>query len=133
VVLAGALAAGAAQSADASDTTLERTFVRCVVQLRATHDPRKLEPALVRTVAAIRGESGSTARGRAAHKLAVRGFTWTLRGVRAELAFVRNDSGNVEAATRDARRAYNALEQGAGLLRRAGRLLGLRVGTLNGH
>jgi hypothetical protein len=133
VVLAGAVAASAAPAAGASNTTLTRTLARGVAQLRTFHDPHELEPRLARTLARLRQDEGSTARGRKARVLAVRGFTWTLRGVRAQLDLLVNDSGNVEAATRDAKRADGNLDNGAHLLRRAARLLGLRLGRLNGH
>src|SRR4051812_34158826 len=68
-----------------------------------------------------------------ARRLAIRGFEATLRGVEARIDFVENDSGNVAAATRDARRADLGLGAGARLLRAAGRLLEVRVGRLNGY
>jgi hypothetical protein len=133
MVLAGVLAASAVPAAAASDATVTRTLARGVAQLRTFHDPHELEPRLASTLARLRRDDGSSARGRRARVLAVRGFTWTLRGVRAQLDLLANDSGNVEAATRDAKRAYHNLDTGAELLRRAARLLGLRLGKLNGH
>lgn len=47
--------------------------------------------------------------------------------------FINNDSGNIEAATRDAKRADHYLNGGASRLRAAGRAFGLRIGKLNGR
>jgi hypothetical protein len=55
------------------------------------------------------------------------------RRVQAQLALIKNDSGNIEAAIRDAKRADRCLERGARLLRAAGRSFGIRVGKLDGR
>ena len=96
--------------------------------IRETHDYVRLRAELRATVARLRAADD-----RAGRQLALRGFEATLRGVQARIDFVTNDSGNVEAATRDSRRADLAFRQGARLLRRAGRLLDVRVGELNGY
>jgi hypothetical protein len=80
-----------------------------------------------------RPSSACARRGTTAGALALRGFEATLRGVQARINFHENDSGNIEAATRDARRANVELSRGAKLLRAAGRLLDTRVGSLNGY
>jgi hypothetical protein len=56
-----------------------------------------------------------------------------LRGVEAVIAFVENDSGNIAAATRDAKRADRFLKRGADQLRAAGRVLGTRIGDVDGY
>lgn len=63
----------------------------------------------------------------------MQGFAWTLKGIESRIDFVENDSGNIEAATRDAARADRALKRGASLLRAAGRVLGVHVPSLNGY
>ncbi len=73
-----------------------------------------------------------TAAVRRAKELAIQGFGSTLKGVESEIAFHENDSGEVAAATRDAARALRFLKRGARQLRAAGRILGVRVGTLKG-
>jgi hypothetical protein len=75
----------------------------------------------------------ATPAGRRARRLALAGFTWTLRGIESKRAFYENDSGNVAAATRDAMRELRSLTRGAKLLRAAGRALGVNVGTLAGY
>jgi hypothetical protein len=133
VVLAGALATSTATSAAASDATLERTFVRGVAHLRAPGAPKRLEVRLRRTLRLLREDHASTAAGRKGRSLAVEGFTWMRRRVQAQLALIANDSGNVEAAVRDAKRADRCLERGASLLRAAGRAFGVRVGKVDGR
>jgi hypothetical protein len=46
---------------------------------------------------------------------------------------MRNDSGNLSGATRDAMQTVHSRTQGAKLLRAAGRVLGLRLGSLDGY
>jgi hypothetical protein len=99
-----------------------------VAAIRETHDYVRLRAELRATVARLRAADD-----RAGRQLALRGFEATLRGVQARIDFVANDSGNIEAATRDSRRADLAFRRGAHLLRHAGRLLGVRVGPLNGY
>jgi hypothetical protein len=64
--------------------------------------------------------------------LAIQGFAWTLAGVDARLQITRNDSGNLEASSQDAKRADRELRKGAGFLRAAGRAAGISIGKLNG-
>jgi hypothetical protein len=99
-----------------------------VEAVRETHDYEALQARLETTIERLRATDDGEAR-----QLALRGFEATLRGVRARIAFVENDSGNVEAATRDSRRADAGLREGARLLRAAGRELGLAVHGLNGY
>jgi hypothetical protein len=133
VVVAGALATSTAAPAAASDTTLKRTFVRGIAQVRAPLAPARRDAELRRTLRRLRGDTPSTATGSRGRRLAVDGFTWMRRRAQAQLALIRNDSGNIEAAIRDAKRADRCLERGATLLRAAGRALGVRVGKLDGR
>jgi hypothetical protein len=117
----------------ASDASIERHLLRGVAQIRTTHDRTKLHAELRRTLANLRRDHGSTAAARRARRLAIEGFESTLRGIRSQLDFVENDSGNVAAATRDARRADRYLSKGANRLRAAGSTFGIRVGKLSGY
>ena len=113
-----------------SDTSVRRDLLRGVAQIRLTHDARKLQTELRRTLASLRRDRASTAAERRAKELATRGFEATLAGVQSQIDFYENDSGNIEAATRDALRADRSRARGARLLRAAGRALGLRIGSL---
>jgi hypothetical protein len=99
-----------------------------VAAIRGTPDYVALRAELGRTLRRLRATHDGQAR-----LLAIRGFEATLHGVQSRIDFVENDRGNIEAATRDARKADASLRRGAILLRAAGRLLGERVGKLNGY
>jgi hypothetical protein len=99
-----------------------------VEAIRKTHDYEALRAKLRTTIARLRATDDGEAR-----QLALRGFEATLRGVQKRIDFVENDRGNINAATRDAKLADAGLRAGARLLREAGRLLDVRVGTLNGY
>jgi hypothetical protein len=129
VTAAGLLAGPAA----ASDTSVKVALLHGVADIRSTHDVRKLDGQLVHVLGRLRSDRGTTAAGRTARALAISGLRWTREGLRARLDFIENDSGNVEAATRDARTADRRLKRGAALLRSAGRALGVRIGSLNGY
>ena len=115
-----------------SDTAVRTTLERGVAQIGEPQTAKQLHHDLERSLARLRRERASTANGRKARTLAIRGFTWTLRGVEARLEITRNDSGNLEASVRDAKRADRNMSRGAGFLRAAGRTLGIRIGKLNG-
>jgi hypothetical protein len=133
LVLAGTLATAAAAPADASDATLKRAFVRGVAQLRVPVAPARLDAQLQATLRRLLADRPSTGAGRRGRDLAVEGFTWMRRRVQAQLAIIRNDSGSVEAAIRDAKRADRCLARAAPLLRAAGRTFGVRVGKVDGR
>jgi hypothetical protein len=57
----------------------------------------------------------------------------TLKGVDAQLDFIENDSGNIETAVRDARRANRYRKRGANFLRAAGHAFGINLGKLRGY
>jgi hypothetical protein len=128
VVAAAALAILAGCGDSPKDGGLKAVFEDGVASIRATQDFEQLRAKLRRTIAGLR--STRDGEGRA---LAIRGFEATLQGVQSRIDFHENDSGNITAATRDARRANAWLERGATLLRAAGRLLDVRVGTLSGY
>jgi hypothetical protein len=98
-----------------------------------TRDRRKLHAELVRLVEHLRRAHATTASARRGRELALQGFEATLQGTRSQLDFIENDSGNVAAATRDAKRADHYLRLGATRLRAAGQALGVRIGELNGY
>ena len=111
-----------------SSGEVKAAFDDGVATIRATHDYEQLRGKLLSTIARLR-----STRDGAGRRLAIRGFEAMLRGNNSRIAFVENDRGNLEAATRDARRAGAGLKKGATLLRAAGRLLGRKVGTLDGY
>jgi hypothetical protein len=116
-----------------SDDAVRKTFRSGVAQIPSTPDPSRLQVKLKATIHDLeRGRARSTAsrRGRA---LALAGFRATLRGVETQLSMRIHDSGKLEAAVRDAKRADRYLNRGARLLRAAGRELGVRVGLVNGR
>jgi hypothetical protein len=104
-----------------------------ISDVERTHDMETLHARLLKTIARLRAVHESTASNRRARALALRGFEETLRGVDSRISLARNDSGKLEAAVRDAINADRALGAGARDLRAAGRVLGVRVGTLNGY
>jgi hypothetical protein len=112
---------------------LTKHLLRGVAQIRETTDKKKLHAQLAETVRSLRRDRSSKPTVRKARALAVQGFSATLKGVESELDFIENDRGNIEAATRDATRADRFRRRGATLLRAAGRVLGLRIGDLNGY
>lgn len=136
VLMPLALFTGCASSTPAASTSngeLRAALLRGVAQIRGTHDEVKLRVTVLHTLAHLRSVRASTPVDVGARRLAIRGFASTLRGIESRLAFAQNDSGNVEAATRDARRADRSLKEGANLIRAAGRRLGIEVGSLNGY
>lgn len=104
-----------------------------VAQVRDTHEKKKLRSALVQTLGKLRRDDAATTADRRGRALAIQGFTWTIRGIDSQIAFIENDRGNIEAATRDAKHAYSSLTRGANRLRAAGRVFGLQIGRLNGY
>jgi hypothetical protein len=118
---------------ETGDRSIRQDLVRGVRAIRTTHDRHRLHAELVRLVAHLRRFHGTTETARHGQELALQGFEATLKGTRSQLDFVENDSGNVAAATRDAKRADHYLRLGANRLRAAGRAFGLRIGELNGY
>ena len=116
-----------------SESRVERDLLRGVAQIRDTHDAKKLQTELRRTLASLRGDPASTEAERRARALGSLGFAATLGGLRSQIDFYENDNGNIEAATRDALRADRLRARGARLLRAAGGALGLRIGPLGGR
>lgn len=90
-----------------SETPMCRSGKTCsaVSEIRGTHDRKKLHAELVHLLAHLRRAHGTTASARRGREFALRGFEATLKGVRSQLDFSENDSGEVAAATRDAKRA----------------------------
>jgi hypothetical protein len=122
-VLAVVLGCGSSSSPSVRDE-----FVRGIEQIRGSHDVTNLHAQLGQTLANLRRSNAT--RGR---RLAIQGFAATLRGVQAQVDLIENDSGNLEAAVRDAAEADRYRTRGANLLRAAGRLLGIRVAELKGY
>jgi hypothetical protein len=131
--LAAASAVVIAGCGSASESTLEKHFRQGLEQIRTTNDKRQLRARLRRTVMRLRQDDARDADARTARERAIAGFHWTREALESEIAFVENDSGNLPVATRDAARGYHLRLRGARLLRAAGRLLGVDVGSLNGY
>ena len=102
------------------DASIGHHLLRGVAQIRATHDRKKLHAELTRVLASLHRDRGSTPAARRARELAIRGFESTLRGVRSQLDFSENDSGEVAAATRDAKRADRFMTRAMLSCQRAG-------------
>jgi hypothetical protein len=133
-LVALALVAGCGSSTskvEPPEASIKATVLRGVGQIRVMHDRRKLHAELIRIVASLRRSRAANAAGRQARRLAIQGFESTLQGTRSQLDFSENDSGNIEAATRDAKRADRYLKLGANRLRAAAQALGIRIGELN--
>ena len=116
-----------------ADLSIEQDLRRGVGEIRVTRDRKKLRAELVQLVAHLRRAHGTTASGRRGRVLALQGFEATLEGIRSQLDFIENDSGEVAAATRDAKRADHYLRRGANRLRAAGQVFGIHIGELNGY
>ena len=83
-----------------SSPSVRDEFVRGIEQIRGSHDAKKLHAQLGETLANLRRSNATPGR-----RLAVQGFAATLRGVKAQVELIENDSGNLEAAVRDAAEA----------------------------
>ena len=110
-------------------TSVKAEFVRGIEQIRGSRGAKELHSQLVQTLASLRRERSETP----GRRLAIQGFAATLQGVDAQIDLIENDSGKLEAAVRDSKRADRYRKLGANLLRRAGRAFGVRVGTLGGY
>jgi hypothetical protein len=117
----------------APDAKLKAVVSQGIAEIQTSHDAEQLRTRLLRTRVRLRALRGASAAGRRARVLASKGFGRMLCGVESRLSFANNDSGNVEAATRDAIRADRCFGTGAALLRAAARTLGFRAGRLNGY
>jgi hypothetical protein len=122
-VAAAALALLLVAGCGSSSSAVERDLDRGMAQIRTTHDAKKLRAELRDTLARLRRDHASGPEERRAQALAIRGFEATLTGLESLIAFYANDSGNIEAATRDALRANRNRAKGARLLRAARRAL----------
>jgi hypothetical protein len=125
-VVAALLALVLVAGCGSSSSAVERDLRRGMAQIRNTHDAKKLRTELRGTLARLRRDRASDPAERRARALAIRGFEATLAGVQGRIDFVDNDSGNIEAATRDALRADRGMAKGARLLRAAERALDAR-------
>ena len=131
-----ALVSGCGSSAPTpgpADRSIEQDLLRGVREIRTTHDRKTLRVELVHLLAHLRRLHGTTETARRGRELALQGFEATLEGTQSQLDFVENDSGEVAAATRDAKRADHYLRRGANRLRAAGQVFGIQIGELNGY
>ena len=132
-LLASAAIAVVVAGCGSSESSLEQHFRRGIENVRTTHDKKKLHARLERTLANLRRDRAENATARKAKRFASAGFRSTLAGLESQIAFVDNDRGNPPIAARDAARGYHLRLVGARLLRRAGSLLGVSVGSLDGY
>jgi hypothetical protein len=116
-----------------ADVSVKQDLLRGVEEIQSTHDRQRLDAQLGRIIASLRGERGSTAVVEQARQMALLGFVLTQKGVRSQIDFSENDSGEVAAATRDARRADRFLGRGANRIRIAGLAFGIRIRKLDGY
>ena len=129
LLLLALLAAGCGSSRRApSSDELTAVITRGISQIEGTHDMEALRLQLRRQIRRTRDAPATTSADRRARHLALRGFEETLHGVAHRLSFSNNDSGNIEAATRDAVSADRFFARGMTLLRAAARVLGLHEG-----
>jgi hypothetical protein len=124
----GALLLVGCGSTKAADGAIKDTFALGLTQIRTSQSDRTLQVKLARTIEQLRGERGSPGA-----MLAIRGFTWTLRGIEARLEITKNDSGNLPASVQDAKRSDRDLNRGVELLRAAGKDLGVQIGRIEGR
>jgi hypothetical protein len=116
-----------------ADRSIEQDLLRGVREIRTTHDRKTLRVELVHLLAHLRRLHGTTETARRGRELALQGFEATLVGTQSQLVIVENNSGEVAAATRDAKRADHYLRRGANRLRAAGQVFGIQIGELNGY
>ena len=109
-----------------SSSAVERDLRRGMTQIRITHDAKTLRAELRGTLAKLERDPASGSAERRAQALAIRGLEATLTGLESLIDFYDNDSGNIEAATRDALRANRFRARGARLLAAARRVLANR-------
>ena len=117
--------------ASASDETVRQSFR---AGLAATHPGEFHARArlVTRTLERLRHDHATAATGREARRLAIGGYLWALWGLRAQIAFLEHDSGEVAMAARDAAHADLCWIRAAKRLRAAGKALGVPVGLVNG-
>lgn len=127
------LAACGSSEPNAKQPSVKAVVLDGVAQIRALPATTKLRKQLGGKLVELRATRASTPAERRGKALALRGFTATLKGVQARIDMQLNDSGKLEAAVRDAKRGDRFLRRGAKLLRAAGQMLGLRIGSLNGY
>jgi hypothetical protein len=107
------------------DAGVARDLRAGAAALRDVHDEPALRRELLRVLRRLRNERPASSAGRRSRDLAVRAFASALAGVQSRLDFVRNDSGNVAAATHDARASDRRFGHAVRLLEAAMRALGL--------
>lgn len=128
-----AMMLAACGSGAASEPAVKTQLLEAVAAIRDNPDYRAVRSKLTRKLARLERLRVTTPDERRAKALALRGLRWAVRGLGAQIEFVENDSGNLPAATEDAKRADRAWKRAAQLLRAAGRALDVEIGLLNGY
>ena len=99
---------------------MQTDVARAAAEVRAKADDEELRS----TIAKLQADEPTTGDERKARRLAIVGVRATLAGRASRRAFIENDRGNIEAATRDAKRSYAAFKRAARLLHAAEQLAG---------
>jgi hypothetical protein len=101
--------------------------------MQSKESPRRLRDKARETIARLQADRPRSADGRKAKRLALRALSSWQRGLRARIAFVENDSGNIWAATRDAKAAYRAHAEAVFYMLKAARVyrVPIRLESLN--
>jgi hypothetical protein len=97
------------------ENAVQADVSRAAAEVRAKAHDEELRS----TIARLETDEPSTARERSARRLAIAGLKATLAGRASRRAFIENDRGNIEAATRDAKRSYASFKRAARLLHAA--------------
>jgi hypothetical protein len=104
-----------------SSDPVKADVVRGIDAIQSEESDEQLRDDLRRTIRRLRADRPRSAADRKAKPIALRGFAACVRGADSRIAFEQNDSGNVEAATRDAKRAYRSFgECASSLIKLAG-------------
>jgi hypothetical protein len=122
VAVAAAVLAGCG-----SQHALRADLAHAVTAVRTVHDDARLQAELRRAKRRIAADKAGSARERRAKTEGLSALALLDEALSSKLAFIRNDSGNVEAATRDSKRAYALLARGGALLYAAALDAGARV------
>lgn len=101
--------------------------------MQSKESPRRLRDQARETITRLQADRPRTAAGRKAKLFALRALSSWRRGLRAQIAFIENDSGNVWAATRDAETSYRAHAEAVFYMLKAARVfrVPVRVERLN--
>lgn len=110
-----------------STDPVKRDVLHGIELMQSKESPRRLRDEAGRTIVRLRADHPRTAADRKAKPLALRALSWWVRSLRARIVFIENDSGNVWAATRDARASYRAHARSVFYMLKAARAYGVQI------